>query len=67
MSDKKKSELSQNRKNYSDLLELAIVFGFLFLVISIYVPRAIWDEEEYFEDKFALIAEMAEKYLSSYK
>jgi len=36
---------------YSDLLELAIVVAFLFLIISIYVPRAIWDEEEYFEQR----------------
>jgi hypothetical protein len=51
MFDKNNSDLTNKRKNYSDLLELAIVFGFLFLIISIYVPRAIWDEEEYFEDK----------------
>ena len=51
MSDNKISDLSNKRKNYSDLLELAIVFGFLFLIISIYVPRAIWDEEEHYEDK----------------
>ena len=51
MSDKNNSDLTNKRKNYSDLLELAFVFGFLFLIISIYVPRAIWDEEEYFEDK----------------
>ena len=51
MSDKNYSDLGKQRKNYSDLLEFAILFGFLFLIISIYVPRAIWDEEEYFEDK----------------
>ncbi|MEE8335414.1 MAG: hypothetical protein V3S48_03145 [Candidatus Neomarinimicrobiota bacterium] len=38
-------------KKYGDLLELFIVIAFLFLIISIYVPRAIWDEEEYFEAK----------------
>ncbi|MEE8437718.1 MAG: hypothetical protein V3S22_05205, partial [Candidatus Neomarinimicrobiota bacterium] len=38
-------------KKYGDLLELFIVIAFLFLIISIYVPRAIWDEEEYFESK----------------
>ena len=32
----------------SDLLELAIVLSFIFLVIAIYVPRAIWDEEDYY-------------------
>jgi len=49
MSEKHHSELSKKRKMYSDLLEFAIVFAFIFLIISIYVPRAIWDEEEYFE------------------
>ncbi len=51
MSEKNQSELSQKRKMYSDLLEVAIVFAFLFLIISIYVPRAIWDEEEFYEGK----------------
>ncbi|MEA1881272.1 MAG: hypothetical protein U9N31_02585 [Candidatus Marinimicrobia bacterium] len=51
MSDHHQSELSKQRKMYSDLLELAIVFAFIFLIISIYVPRAIWDEEETFENK----------------
>ncbi|MBH50935.1 MAG: hypothetical protein CMG70_03080 [Candidatus Marinimicrobia bacterium] len=37
---------SEKRKNYSDLLELGIVAAFIFLIICIYVPRAIWDEEE---------------------
>ena len=46
MSEKNQSELTKKRKLHSDLLELAIVFAFLFLIISIYVPRAIWDEEE---------------------
>ena len=44
-------EMDRKRKMYSDLLELGIVFAFLFLIISIYVPRAIWDEEEYFEKR----------------
>ena len=39
------------RKNLSDLLELGIVVAFIFLIICIYVPRAIWDEEESFESK----------------
>ena len=39
------------RKNLSDFLELGIVLAFIFLIISIYVPRAIWDEEESFEDR----------------
>tara|TARA_B100000953_G_scaffold76323_1_gene61660 strand:+ start:950 stop:1258 length:309 start_codon:yes stop_codon:yes gene_type:complete len=44
-------EIVGKRKMYSDVLELAIVVAFLFLIISIYVPRAIWDEEEYFEQR----------------
>jgi len=40
----------QNKK-YGDALEFLIITAFLFLIISIYVPRAIWDEEEYFESK----------------
>ncbi len=34
----------------SDLLEIVTVFALLFMIISIYVPRAIWDEEEAFEE-----------------
>ena len=49
MSDKKISELLKKRKMHSDLLEFAIVLAFIFLIISIYVPRAIWDEEELYE------------------
>ena len=41
----------KNKKLYSDLLELGIVFAFIFLIVCIYVPRAIWDEEELYEDK----------------
>ena len=33
------------RKKYSDLIELFIVIAFLFMVITIYVPSAIWVEE----------------------
>ena len=51
MSEKNQTDLSKKRKTHSDLLELAIVFAFLFMVISIYVPRAIWDEEEQFADE----------------
>ena len=42
---------SKKRKNLSDFLELGIVLAFIFLIISIYVPRAIWDEEESYEGK----------------
>ena len=51
MTEHKVSDLSEKRKRYSDYLELSIVIAFLFMIISIYVPRAIWDEEEFFEDK----------------
>ena len=34
------------RKQYSDLIELGIVLAFLFMIITIYVPSAIWVEEE---------------------
>jgi hypothetical protein len=51
MSGNKQSELSKKRKLYSDILEYAIVAAFLFLIISIYVPRAIWDEEELFQNQ----------------
>ena len=33
------------RKQYSDLIELGIVLAFLFMIITIYVPSAIWVEE----------------------
>jgi len=33
------------RKQYSDLIELSIVLAFLFMIITIYVPSAIWVEE----------------------
>ena len=45
------SEIVRKRKIYSDMLEIGFVVAFLFLIISIYVPRAIWDEEEIFEDQ----------------
>ena len=34
------------RKQYSDLIELFIVIAFLFMIITIYVPSAIWVEEK---------------------
>jgi hypothetical protein len=33
------------RKKYADLIELGIVFAFLFMIITIYVPSMIWVEE----------------------
>ena len=38
-----------NQNKLSDLLELAMVLAFLFLIIVIYVPVAIWAEEREFE------------------
>ena len=40
-----------NQNKLSDLLELAMVLAFLFLIIVIYVPIAIWAEEREFEKK----------------
>ena len=39
------------RKNriFADGLEFIIIFSMIFMLISIYVPRAIWDEEEEIE------------------
>ncbi len=51
MTEHKNIDLNTKRKQYSDILELGIVFAFLFLIICIYVPRAIWDEEELFENE----------------
>ena len=34
-----------NRQFNSDILELFIIFGFIFMIITIYVPKAIWEEE----------------------
>ena len=33
------------RKLYSDLIELGIILAFFFMIITIYVPSAIWVEE----------------------
>ena len=40
-----------NQNKLSDLLELAMVLAFLFLIIVIYVPVTIWAEEREFEKK----------------
>ena len=40
-----------NQNKLSDLLELAMVLAFLFLIIVIYVPVVIWAEEREFEKK----------------
>ncbi|MBL7013381.1 MAG: hypothetical protein ISR83_03080 [Candidatus Marinimicrobia bacterium] len=41
----------KKRQQRSDLLEVGIVLALLFLIITIYVPVAIWEEEKIFEDK----------------
>ncbi|MDP7512720.1 MAG: hypothetical protein QF587_03100 [Candidatus Marinimicrobia bacterium] len=41
----------RKRQFRSDLLELFIVLTFIFMVITIYVPRAIWEEEAQAEDQ----------------
>ena len=38
-----------NQNKLSDLLELAMVLAFLFLIIVIYVPVSVWAEEREFE------------------
>jgi len=40
-----------SKQNKTDLLEIAIVLAMFFLIIVIYVPVAIWEEEEYFQDE----------------
>ncbi len=35
----------KKRQFRSDLLELFIVLSFIFMIITIYVPKAIWEEE----------------------
>ena len=40
-----------NQNKLSDLLELAMVLAFIFLIIVIYVPVAIWAEEREFEKR----------------
>ncbi|GIR89030.1 MAG: hypothetical protein CM15mP87_05220 [Candidatus Neomarinimicrobiota bacterium] len=41
-------ELTQQNK--TDLLEVVIILAMFFLIIVIYVPVAIWEEEEYYQD-----------------
>ena len=40
-----------NQNKLSDLLELAMVLAFLFLIIVIYVPVSVWAEEREFEKR----------------
>ena len=51
MSNKTNNYFQKNKKLFSDLLELGIVVAFLFMIVCIYVPRATWDEEEFYQDK----------------
>ena len=38
------------QQNKTDLLEVVIILAMFFLIIVIYVPVAIWEEEEYYQD-----------------
>ena len=40
-----------NQNKLSDLLELAMVLAFLFLIFVIYVPVSIWAEENDYEKR----------------
>ena len=40
-------KLTDNNKN--DFLELIIIFSIFLLIVVIYVPVAIWEEEESFQ------------------
>ena len=51
MSNKTNNYFQKNKKLFSDFLELGIVIAFLFMIVCIYVPRAIWDEEEFYQNK----------------
>ena len=41
-------ELTQQNK--TDLLEVVIILAMFFLIVVIYVPVAIWEEEEHYEN-----------------
>ena len=41
-------ELTQQNK--TDLLEVVIILAMFFLIVVIYVPVAIWEEEKYYQD-----------------
>ena len=45
-------KLTDNNKN--DLLELIIIFSIFLLIVVIYVPVAIWEEEESFKKKVGI-------------
>ena len=38
-----------NQQNKSDALEILIILAMFLLVLVIYVPVAIWEEETYYE------------------
>lgn len=44
-------EINKRRRLITDLLELFLVLTMILLIITIYVPRAIWDEEETYAAK----------------
>ena len=41
--------MNLSQQNKTDLLEIAIILAMFFLIIVIYVPVAIWEEEEHFQ------------------
>jgi len=41
--------MNLSQQNKTDLLEIAIILAMFFLIIVIYVPVAIWEEESYFK------------------
>ena len=41
--------MNLSQQNKTDLLEIAIILAMFFLIIVIYVPVAIWEEEEHFK------------------
>ena len=67
MNDNLNKLSNEKRKTVSDFLELGIVLAFIFLIISIYVPRAIWDEEESYENKSQFYMENMYDVQSFYK
>jgi hypothetical protein len=67
MNDNLNKLSNEKRKTVSDFLELGMVLAFIFLIISIYVPRAIWDEEESYESKSQFYMENMYDVQSFYK
>ena len=43
--------MAMTQQNKTDLLEVVIVLALFFLIIVIYVPVAIWEEENYYQEE----------------